>query len=327
MTALGGVIMAPELNNFRKSEQWLLMHMGSAAISKTTSLPDGNNHPNTWRMPLKAGAISSRNRINGSGDVFGTRTYGVAILANLYASGGISSALHSIGIAILANLSGDGGVTFASGGQGKTITANISGTGDITQAIVSLLVQIYAAISGSGTISQADLKAYLNALADLTGSGTITSADLEGLGELIAVLYGEGLIDPLLVATGELGAVIKSYSDLSTEGLRDAIWQAAAANYQDPTTMGGKLNLASSGGVDYEALADAVWQALKGDYTDVTQMGGVINILQTKLDELHKIQGLDADNPMTITPTLRTAGNIDIELSGDGENLVIATRQ
>ena len=48
---------------------------------------------------------------------------------------------------------------------------------------------------------------------------------------------------------------------------------------------------------------------------------------QTKLDELHKLQGLDASNPMTVTPTSRAAGTISQVISGDGENTTTVTRQ
>jgi len=44
------------------------------------------------------------------------------------------------------------------------------------------------------------------------------------------------------------------------------------------------------------------------------------------VDELHKIQGLDAANPMTVTPTSRTSGSIDLTISGDGETETIVTR-
>ena len=347
-TQFGGISMSGEYPNFIKSENWLLTYLTESGMSKTTSMPGGNNHPNTWRMPLKAGAISSINRVTGSGNVVGTRTYGIAILATLSASGGISNALTSIGIAILSNAIGSGGISSAGVGEGRPISttisgngiisnaevtrgiailSNLSGTGGITEAIVSLLIQISAELSGNGAISSADLKAYLQALADLTGLGEITEADLTGLGELLSILDGVGIITSTLTATGELSADIKSYGVLTPEGLRDAVWQAAALNYVDPTTMGGKLNLASSGGVDYQALADAVWEALNSDYTNVTTMGGVIGILQTKLDELHKIQGLDIDNPLTITKDLRSAGAIDLELSSTGDELTIVTRQ
>jgi hypothetical protein len=46
------------------------------------------------------------------------------------------------------------------------------------------------------------------------------------------------------------------------------------------------------------------------------------NILQTgnltKLDELHKIAGLNADAPMSATSTTREAGDIELDISGYG---------
>lgn len=45
-----------------------------------------------------------------------------------------------------------------------------------------------------------------------------------------------------------------------------------------------------------------------------------------KLNELHKIQGLDAANPLTITPSERNAGTVNLDVSGDGENVTIVTR-
>jgi hypothetical protein len=54
-------------------------------------------------------------------------------------------------------------------------------------------------------------------------------------------------------------ANITGESALSPQNLAAAVWQALAAQYNDPGTMGNKLNLAASGGVDYDALAQAVW--------------------------------------------------------------------
>ena len=46
----------------------------------------------------------------------------------------------------------------------------------------------------------------------------------------------------------------------------------------------------------------------------------------TQLDELHKLQGLDASNPMTVTPTSREAGSISQTISGDGSTTSTVTR-
>lgn len=51
-----------------------------------------------------------------------------------------------------------------------------------------------------------------------------------------------------------------------------------------------------------------------------------LGTVETKVDELHKLQGLDAANPMTVTPTTRTAGTIEQEITGDGETTTTVTR-
>ena len=45
-----------------------------------------------------------------------------------------------------------------------------------------------------------------------------------------------------------------------------------------------------------------------------------------QVDELWKLQGLDAANPMTVTPTSRVAGPISQTITGDGENTSTVTR-
>ena len=54
---------------------------------------------------------------------------------------------------------------------------------------------------------------------------------------------------------------------------------------------------------------------------------GEKNAILAKVDELHRIQGLDINNPATITPDLVSAGTINLELTGDGTDLTIITRQ
>ena len=57
--------------------------------------------------------------------------------------------------------------------------------------------------------------------------------------------------------------------------------------------------------------------------TDTSQSSGDILAL---VDEIHKIQGLDSSNPMTVTPTTRDAGSIHLDLTGDGETSTTVTR-
>ena len=52
-----------------------------------------------------------------------------------------------------------------------------------------------------------------------------------------------------------------------------------------------------------------------------------LTAIETLIDEIHKIQGLDGSNPMTVTPTSKSAGDIDLAITGDGETTATVTRQ
>ena len=58
--------------------------------------------------------------------------------------------------------------------------------------------------------------------------------------------------------------------------------------------------------------------------------GSVVNstsfINPQYIEELYKLQGLDPNTPMTVTKTSRIAGNINLAITGDGENTATVTR-
>jgi len=89
----------------------------------------------------------------------------------------------------------------------------------------------------------------------------------------------------------------------------------------------------NTGSMDYwvNDMPLTPWMATNIQAADIwaylTSLVTVNGSIGKMIDELHKIQGLDISNPMTVTPTLRTAGNIDLELSGDGESITIVTRK
>jgi hypothetical protein len=64
-----------------------------------------------------------------------------------------------------------------------------------------------------------------------------------------------------------------------------------------------------------EEIAEGVW----ADTTAQT--------VETMLAELHKLQGLLAGKPMTVTPDSRTVDDIDLDITGDGEISTTVTRQ
>ena len=61
--------------------------------------------------------------------------------------------------------------------------------------------------------------------------------------------------------------------------------------------------------------------------TVATGGGGSLTIQQaTQLLELYKLAGLQYASPMTVTPTSRIVDNIELEITGDGENSTTVTR-
>ena len=53
----------------------------------------------------------------------------------------------------------------------------------------------------------------------------------------------------------------------------------------------------------------------------------IIDQMSLLVTELHKIQGLDAANPMVVTQTTRTADNITLDITGDKTTITTVTRQ
>lgn len=153
---------------------------------------------------------------------------------------------------------------------------------------------------------------------DLAGSGDLTAA-LSLIAFVVSELTGSGTTGGTLRGDVGLSADISSSSTLSPENLAAAVWNSIAASFNTAGTMGAKMNSAASAG-------DPWATALPGSYLS-TEAGGILAQIQTLVDELHKIQGLDAANPMTVTPTSRTAGSIDLEITGDGETSTTVARQ
>lgn len=87
-------------------------------------------------------------------------------------------------------------------------------------------------------------------------------------------------------------------------------------NYQQPVQA---ISFDSGGGTGTAPTKEEIRQEMDDNSSKM-------ELIRLLVDEMHKIQGLDASNPMTVTPTLRSAGSIDLDLSGDGENITIVTR-
>lgn len=146
------------------------------------------------------------------------------------------------------------------------------GNGDMSLTASDASLGLIVSMTGQGTLTWATPDGDLKLVVGLDGLGSFT---LTGAGGLSMIVPFEGAGSFALTGAGDLkGRLSMSggwtpYTELSPQNLAREVWQAVAAQYTDSTTMGGKLNTASSGGVDLAALAQAVWL-----YAERTLTGG-----------------------------------------------------
>jgi hypothetical protein len=100
---------------------------------------------------------------------------------------------------------------------------------------------------------------------------------------MTSAITGSSTVVIDISAIANITADITPFTELSPEGLAASVWNAVADAYNTSGTMGQKLNLASSGGVDYAALAAAVWESLATDYSQEETMGLFMNDLRKML--------------------------------------------
>jgi hypothetical protein len=201
--------------------------------------------------------------------------------------------------------------------MGVYMEATLDGTSDFA-ATATAIVQLAAELAGSGQLT-ADMVGVIQMAATLDGSGTLTAA-LKALVSMNATLAGSSSMSPNLTGVGSMSAnIFVNSGTATTNELVAAIWNAVAADNNTAGTMGQKLNGAGSAGDPWSTN-------LPSSYAD-GQAGKILAQIQTLVDELHKIRGLDPDNPWTVTPTGESAGAIDISITGDGVNSSTATRQ
>lgn len=159
----------------------------------------------------------------------------------------------------------------------RNMSIDLTGTGELT-ATAALVISMLLDLVGSG-----DFTAYivgdLNMSIDLSGSGDL-EASMEGIAEMIIALTGQGTLEATIAAYGNMAIdIVVTGAGLTVANVSQAIWNAIAANFNEPGTMGQKLNSAAVGGIDYEDLADAVWTAVDRELTAGTKDAEIDNIL------------------------------------------------
>lgn len=194
---------------------------------------------------------------------------------------------------------------------------NLTGSSNFNADLGSV-ISMLCAMTGSGTLS-ADILGIINGTVNFTGSGDL-AADIKGIANAAIDLTGEGNLEAIIAAYGNMSIdIVVTGTGLSTANVGQAVWTAILNQFDDdPESAAAKLLAAGSAGDPWST-------SLPASYTGA-QAGKLLDQIQTLVDELHKIQGLDADNPMTVTPDNRTAGTINLDITGDGETSTTVTR-
>lgn len=130
--------------------------------------------------------------------------------------------------------SGSTTITFTQTATGGLIVSG-TGTATITFSPTGTLISV-ASGSGSSTVTLSG-SAVIGALAGISGQGNITFTPAA---TIAAIGYMSGL------STNE--------TEFSATALANAVWQAVASDYNEPGTMGEKLNDAGSAGNPWAAL-------------------------------------------------------------------------
>lgn len=151
-------------------------------------------------------------------------------------------------------MEGSGSMEFTAPDGSLSLVISMSGNVAIaTLTGDSMVLRMTVGLNGTGAFQ-------------LTGTNNLALiVPFEGAGSVLTMGVGATDLRGLLSMAGEW----TPFTELSPEGLANAVWSSLAAQYNDAGTMGNKLNTASSGGVDLSALAEAVWE-----YVDRTLTSG-----------------------------------------------------
>lgn len=218
-------------------------------------------------------------------------------------SGGLSSRNNTnITFSDVANAvmglpaTGSATLTFTADGTGGLIVSG-SGSATLTFSSTATLLSI-AAASGSATLSFAPV-ANIGALAGLSGSATLTFTPT-------ATSY----------AIGYLSGTSTSETEFSASALAAAVWEAAAADYNNAGTMGEKMNDAGSAGNPWAALLASNNSA--GSFGEFVQALPGLSDISTEI-----FNSTDIETGITFQEALRIVlAALAGEISGAGTNTI-----
>lgn len=246
-TQFGGLSMSSEFSNFNRDEDWITTFIGQGGFSKQTSLPDGNYPPIIWRLPLKAGAITSRYRLSGECSLVYNGVLGYPASIDIIGTGTINNAEGSLLAYLISTLIGSGTLSGDTVG-GLLILLDLVGSGILDGTLSDGITRedILADLVGQGLLTS-DIAGGVSLSSDFIGNADLVGA-LGALAGAVCDIISSGELSGSISAKGFLYADITPFTSLSPESLAASVWNSVAAQFNNSGTMGNKLNSAGSAG-------------------------------------------------------------------------------
>lgn len=125
--------------------------------------------------------------------------------------------------------------------------------GSIILALLGGITPVIASISATSSLS-ADLEAKLIAiLTSALSSGSSFNSLLGAIVDIYAECLAVCSISASVLVLSGFFADIKNYTELSSNGVADAVWNALSTQFNKPGTMGNKVNSAAASGDPWTA--------------------------------------------------------------------------
>ncbi len=225
-------------------------------------------------------------------------------------------------------------------GAGLTALATQASVDTIDSNVDAILVdtaEIGAAGAGlTALATQASVDTIdTNVDAILVDTGTTLPGQISGLNDLSSADVNAACD----TALSDYDAPTKAEMDAAFTEIKGASWSSGTDTLEAIRDRGDAAWLTGAGGSapTVEAIRaeiDSNSTQLAAILTDTgttipAQLSNnetTVNTISTKMDEVHKIHGLDASNPMTVTSNSRTTGSITQSISGDGATTSTVTR-
>lgn len=175
--------------NWNKTSTRRNLTAGEGITSKLAGIPNGYRNEYAWSHPWKAGALASRNEINGAGALAASGAMGVNAEASSSGSGSLTGTGQLV-VSASATISGSGSLT-GTVNAALAAGATLAGTGSIT-GTMQALGWITTAMSGTGSVT-----------ATATAAGALAALiDVAAATELTASGIASEILDEQLVETG-----------------------------------------------------------------------------------------------------------------------------